>query len=116
VASLTAEEIDWQTKAVSFLRHKTGTVCIIRLGKELETILRTRPQAGSLIPQLKPMCEAHQSTEFARACADWLSRTSSCTATATPGPNAPESAAIDVDRLSHQDSPKQQQKRTNNLV
>jgi integrase len=68
VASLTAEDIDWQTKAVSFLRHKTGTVSIIRFGKELETILRTLPQAGPLFPKLKPMREAHRATEFARAC------------------------------------------------
>src|SRR5580658_5117757 len=68
VASLTAEDVDWQTKAVSFLRHKTGTVSIIRFGRELEAILRTLPQVGPLFPKLKPMREAHRATEFARAC------------------------------------------------
>jgi integrase len=68
VASLTAEDVDWQTKAVSFLRHKTGTVSIIRFGKELGAILRTLPQVGPLFPKLKPMREAHRATEFARAC------------------------------------------------
>jgi hypothetical protein len=65
VASLSAEDVDWQTKAVSFLRHKTGTVSTIRFGKEPEGILRTLPQAGPLFPKLKQMREAHLATEFA---------------------------------------------------
>jgi integrase len=68
VAGLTAEDVDWQTKAVSFRRRKTGTVSIIRFGKELEAILRTQPQTGPLFPKLNPMREAHRATEFARAC------------------------------------------------
>jgi integrase len=68
VASLTAEDIDWRGKVVSFRRHKTGTVSIIRFGNELEAILRTLPQVGPLFPKLKPMREAHRATEFARAC------------------------------------------------
>src|ERR1039457_2934456 len=59
VASLTAEDIDWQGKVVSFRRHKTGTMSIIRFGKELESLLRSLPQAGALFPKLKPMREAH---------------------------------------------------------
>ena len=68
LASLTAEDIDWRNKVVSFRRHKTGTVSIIRFGTELETILRALPQVGPLSPKLKQMREAHRSTEFARAC------------------------------------------------
>ena len=68
LASLTAEDIDWQTKAVSFARSKTGTVSIIRFGGELERILRSLPQSGPLFPKLKPMREAHRATEFRRAC------------------------------------------------
>ncbi|HZM03540.1 MAG TPA: tyrosine-type recombinase/integrase [Candidatus Saccharimonadales bacterium] len=68
LASLTTEDIDWSSKVVSFRRHKTGTVSIIRFGAELEGILRTLPQVGPLFPKLKPMREAHRATEFARAC------------------------------------------------
>ena len=68
LASLTAEDIDWQGRVVSFHRHKTGTVSIIRFGKELESLLQALPQVGPLFPKLKPMREAHRSTEFARAC------------------------------------------------
>ena len=68
LASLTAGDIDWSSNGVSFRRHKTGTVSIIRFGKELESILRTLPRVGPLFPKLKPMREAHRATEFARAC------------------------------------------------
>lgn len=68
VATLTAEDIDWESKVVSFHRHKSGTVSIIRFGKELEAIMRTLPQIGPLFPKLKPMREAHRATEFARCC------------------------------------------------
>ena len=47
-ASLTAEDIDWHGKVVSFHRHNTGTVSIIRFGKELETVLRTLPQRAAV--------------------------------------------------------------------
>jgi integrase len=68
IASLTAEDIDWQSKVVSFNRKKTGTVSIIRFGEELEAILRTLPRSGALFPKLKPMREAHRATEFRRVC------------------------------------------------
>jgi integrase len=68
IASLTAEDIDWQSKVVSFNRKKTGTVSIIRFGEELEAILRTLPRSGALFLRLKPMREAHRATEFRRCC------------------------------------------------
>lgn len=68
VASLCAEDIDWQNKVVGFRRQKTGTTSIIRFGEELEDLLRSRPQAGPLFPKLQKMREAHRATEFARCC------------------------------------------------
>jgi len=68
IACLTAEDIDWQSKVVSFNRKKTGTVSIIRFGDGLEAILRTLPRSGALFPRLKPMREAHRATEFRRCC------------------------------------------------
>jgi integrase len=68
VATLNAEDIDWETKVISFHRHKSGTVSIIRIGKELEMLLRTLSEVGPLFPKLKPMREAHRATEFARCC------------------------------------------------
>ena len=68
VANLKAEDIDWQTKTVSFYRNKTGTASIIRFGEELERILLALPRTGPLFPKLQPMREAHRATEFRRAC------------------------------------------------
>ena len=68
VANLSAEDIDWQSKTVSFCRSKTGTASIIRFGAELERILLSLPRSGPLFPNLKPMREAHRATEFRRAC------------------------------------------------
>ena len=68
VAHLSAEDIDWQAKVVSFSRQKTGTASIIRFGEELERILLSLPRSGPLFPKLQPMREAHRATEFRRAC------------------------------------------------
>jgi prepilin-type processing-associated H-X9-DG protein len=68
MANLVAEDIDWQTRTVSFYRKKTGSASIIRFGAELETILQNLPKSGPLFPKLKPMREAHRATEFRRAC------------------------------------------------
>jgi integrase len=68
ISALSAEDIDWRARVVSFHRHKTGTASIIRIGDELERVLRGLPAFGPLFPKLKPMREAHRATEFARAC------------------------------------------------
>jgi integrase len=68
VAKLTAEDIDWRDKVVSFHRNKTGVVSIIRFGHELEQILRMLPRTGALFPKLQKMREAHRATEFRRCC------------------------------------------------
>ena len=68
VANLTAEDIDWQSKAIGFHRHKTGTVSIIRFGGELEKVLLALPRTGPLFPNHRKMREAHRATEFARCC------------------------------------------------
>lgn len=41
---------------------------MLRFGKELETVLRSLPEVGSLFPKFGKMREAHRATEFARAC------------------------------------------------
>ena len=68
VAELTAEDIDWQNRVVSFHRIKTGMASIIRFGEELEQVFLSLPRTGALFPKLKPMREAHRATEFRRCC------------------------------------------------
>ena len=68
VANLTAENIDWQNKIVSFNRQKTGTPSVIRIGTEQEAVLRSLPRFGPLFPNHRCKRETHKSREFARAC------------------------------------------------
>jgi integrase len=68
VANLAAENINWQNKIVHFNRLKTGTPSIIRIGSELEAVLRSLPHFGPLFPNHRDKRETHRSREFARAC------------------------------------------------
>ena len=68
VAHLSAEDIDWQSKAVGFYRRKTGTVSIIRFGAELEKILAGLPKSGPLFPAIQTMNESGRAAAFNRRC------------------------------------------------
>jgi integrase len=68
MASLTAENIDWEKKIVSFHRRKTGTPSIIRFGETLERVLRELPRFGPLFPNLIDRPETDRSRMFRLAC------------------------------------------------
>lgn len=68
VANLTAENIDWENKLVSFHRQKTGTPSNIRIGDELARILQSLPRFGPLFPRLRGLNETHRAKEFAHRC------------------------------------------------
>jgi integrase len=68
VARLCAEDIDWQDRVIGFQRQKTGSTSIIRIGAELESVLRSLPSSGPLFPSLRNKIETHRSREFARCC------------------------------------------------
>lgn len=68
IANLTAEDIDWQNRVVSFHRQKTKSASIIRFGDALERVLRTLPSFGPLFPEHRLKRETHRSKEFWRAC------------------------------------------------
>jgi integrase len=68
VAQLTAEDIDWNDRVVSFHRKKTGSVSIIRFGEDLERVLRSLPSFGPLFPYHRELKETHRGKEFWRCC------------------------------------------------
>jgi len=68
VARLKAEDIDWQSKVVSFFRSKTGVAQIVHFGEGLAEILRGLPTSGPLFPRLFAMDEKHRASLFQRAC------------------------------------------------
>ena len=50
IASFTSENIDWQSRIVSFHRRKTGTPSIVRFGDALERVLRDLALATDTLP------------------------------------------------------------------
>jgi hypothetical protein len=53
IASLNAEDIDWQNFTIAYARKKTGSIAIIHFGDELAAILKSVPQSGPLFPYLR---------------------------------------------------------------
>lgn len=68
VATLTAEDIDWQVGTISFSRKKTGTPVIIFLGEEVQRLLKILPTFGHLFPRQAELHEKHRAKLFRRRC------------------------------------------------
>jgi integrase len=68
MATLTAEDIDWQVGTISFSRKKTGTPVIVFLGEEVQRLLKTLPSFGHLFPRQAELHERHRSKLFHRRC------------------------------------------------
>ncbi|MGA9451829.1 MAG: tyrosine-type recombinase/integrase [Verrucomicrobiia bacterium] len=68
MATLKAEDIDWQAGTISFARKKTGTPVIIFLGEEVQCLLRTLPAFGHLFPRQAQLHEKHRAKLFNRRC------------------------------------------------
>lgn len=68
IACLTSENIDWQSRIVSFHRRKTGTPSIVRFGDALERVLRELPRFGPLFPSFIDKPETDRSRIFRLAC------------------------------------------------
>ena len=66
IASLRAEDVDWQTRVVSFFRKKTGTAVQLHLGSEAEQILSDLPGEGFLFPNIAGMKESDRAKAFIR--------------------------------------------------
>jgi len=62
--SLTAENIDWSTKTITYFRRKTGKPCVLRLGAEVAAILQRLPTSGPLFPKYSTLCSADRATRF----------------------------------------------------
>jgi integrase len=68
IASLLAEDIDWQESTLSYSRLKTGTPAIVHLGEATKRVLRSPPASGPLFPTLRLKREGHRATQFKRCC------------------------------------------------
>jgi len=68
MAMLRAENIDWQTRTLNFVRQKTQEPVHLMIGPELEKLLRSLPQSGFLFPYLASVRECDRATEFRQRC------------------------------------------------
>ncbi len=67
-ASLSAGQIDWVSRTVSFQRMKTGTWSHIRMGATLERLLQQLPTSGLLFPNISKTSANDRAAEFYRRC------------------------------------------------
>lgn len=65
-ACLTAEQISWQNRLLSYQRQKTGTWSHMAIGARLETLLRGLPSQGPLFPTLAQTTATDRAAEFYR--------------------------------------------------
>jgi integrase len=68
VATLTAENVDWTDRVISYTRNKTGVVCQLHLGQQAAALLASLPRLGPLFPRFAAMDEKHRAKEFKRRC------------------------------------------------
>ena len=64
IATLTADDIDWNDRTIAYRRHKTGVTSLISFGETVAAILETLPQSGYLFPALARIHERHRSKLF----------------------------------------------------
>jgi integrase len=72
LAHLQAEDVDWPTRIISFvrmkLRHRNQTPPQVRFGKEVEEILASLSKSGPLFPYLITVRPGDRATEFKQRC------------------------------------------------
>lgn len=64
IATLTAEDIDWNDQTIAYQRCKTGVTSLISFGEDVAAILKTLPEVGQLFPALARIHERHRAKLF----------------------------------------------------
>jgi integrase len=67
-ASFTVEDIDWQTRTISYFRQKTGSLAQFTISTTLEKVLQQLPTTGALFPNLSTWTESDRASRFRRRC------------------------------------------------
>lgn len=67
-ANLTAENIDWPTRTLSYFRMKTGEHAQMTISSRLETVLNQLPTSGPLFPTIFKSTSNDRAAEFRRRC------------------------------------------------
>jgi integrase len=68
LAMLTAEDVDWEQKVISFFRRKTKSVARLHFGAGVAAILQDLPGQGPPFPYLSTVRAGDRATEFKQRC------------------------------------------------
>jgi len=68
IASLHAEDLDYETHAVCYARRKTSNLGGMRIGPQAWEVILRRSRTGPLFPYLITVREADRATEFKQRC------------------------------------------------
>jgi len=71
IASLRAEDVDWNDRCIIYRRRKTGQRSVLHFGDAVAAILKERPIFGLLFPRVSETHERHRAKLFHRRC-QWL--------------------------------------------
>lgn len=63
-----AEDVDWQTRTISYLRKKTGSLAQFTISTTLEKVLSQLPTTGPLFPKLSTLDANHRANVFRYHC------------------------------------------------
>ena len=67
-ANFTAEDVDWQTRTISYFRQKIGSLAQFTVSKKLESVLSHLPTTGPLFPNLSKFTANDRASRFRRRC------------------------------------------------
>jgi len=67
-ANFKAEDIDRQTRTISYFRQKTGSLAQFTISTALEKVLQQLPTTGALFPNLSTWTESDRASRFRRRC------------------------------------------------
>lgn len=68
IAFLAADDIDWESKVISFTRRKTGAIAVMRFDDDVAEVLKMLPASGDLFPYLRTVRASDRATEFKQRC------------------------------------------------
>ncbi|HEV2692899.1 MAG TPA: tyrosine-type recombinase/integrase [Verrucomicrobiae bacterium] len=67
-AAMTTEDVDWQSRTITYFRKKTGSRAQFTISKALETVLGHLPTTGPLFPNLSQFTASDRASRFRRRC------------------------------------------------
>jgi integrase len=68
IAHLSAEDVNWEERVISYRRQKTNQTALLHFGDQVAETLAGLPGTGPLFPYLRKVRAADRATEFKQRC------------------------------------------------